>query len=66
MIDPMVRVGARFQKASKSRKVYRVIGSVSRSYHPPHVQLSVENNPTEVITVSSDSLFDSKFWLPLD
>ena len=62
----MVAVGARFQKASPSKKIYRVIAAVSRDYQPPHVQFSAENDSSQVITVAASSLFDQRFWKPVD
>ncbi len=66
MENSTIPIGTRFQKTAASKKIYRVVSTVSRSYQPPHVQLSAETDPTEVITISSSSLLDIKFWKRLD
>ena len=66
MMVPAIRVGTRSQKVSQSKKVYKVIATVSCSYQPPHVQLASETDHTDVITISAVTLHDSQFWRMAD
>ena len=61
----VIKVGARFQKAGPSRKVFRVISSVKPTGQPAHARLVAESDSTHVITVAVSALIDSQFWLPV-
>ena len=63
MTVPVIRVGTRFQKVSPSKKVYKVIATVSCSYQPPHVKLASVTDHTDIITISAITLHDCQFWL---
>ena len=62
MPAPMTIVGSRYQKASPSQKIYRVIAVTLPHGQPAHVHLSSEADPTEVITVAVSALGDLQFW----
>lgn len=61
----VIKVGARFQKAGPSRKVFRVISSVKPTGQPAHARLAAEVDATQVITVAVSALMDGQFWLPV-
>ncbi len=66
MADNAIKIGARFQKASPSQKIFRVISTVKPSGHPAHARLVAEVDATQVITVAVSSLQDPQFWNQVD